>query len=607
MALTVFSGCRDEKELTVIDKNTPVSVSALYMYGNANYTDWDYDNPTPLKKEGAFVYTFHGPLRQGQFKLGTSVGNNYQAFIQPKTDGEIIGEEAVEAKDFCRPQYGAKERLWKIDKDGVYKLEFNIQTLKYNAVYEGLLDSWDSPIESNSVFVVGTSIDVAWNLENAEQMMRDSKNSYLFTWTGNLMPGSLRFALNNVSWDYPGLHPETDGVPVGKDNTLSNEAFRFTDNIANNWEIKDRGNYTITVNLHDLTMSAKYNGECSQQPIDHNVRVYLFGDATQAGWELGAGIPLEPVESSDYVFSVQTKLYPGWMLFMLDNDSWDRQIRPNVADSPIGATPVFENFVYPNTNNTNWLVQFAGDYRLTVDLRNCTLSTEYIIPDGSMVFVYGDASAASWDLGQGLPMTPVAGAEQTFVWEGALQPGWLVFSLDNESWDKMIRPVVADTPITPDAVLEDTFIYPTKENSNWLVTTHGNYRLTVDVANRTLKAEYLRPKADKIYIYGDASAAGWDLPKGLEMLPVSGKEQVFEWEGHLKPGWMIFSLMNNGWDKMIRPTSPDLPIGTNPVTDQKFSYPSNENNNWLVTTDGTYRLTIDWQNGTLSATLISQN
>lgn len=39
-ALTALSGCHDEKELIVIDKNTPLKVSALYVMGDASAAGW---------------------------------------------------------------------------------------------------------------------------------------------------------------------------------------------------------------------------------------------------------------------------------------------------------------------------------------------------------------------------------------------------------------------------------------------------------------------------------------------------------------------------------------------------------------------------------------
>lgn len=601
VALLALVGCRDEKELTIIDKNTPVKVSALYMFGTANYTDWDYNNPTPMRQSESNVYSYHGPLRKGAFKIGTTVGDSYQAFIHPLTDGEVIGEEKIVDKAFQTPRYGGEDECWQIDKDGVYKLEFNILTQTYSSVYEGMLNEWDSPIESNAVYIVGTSVDVSWELANAQQMLRDANDPYLFTWTGTLMPGSLRFALNNSTWEYPVLRPESDKRPVGKDKPLEGDRVRFTSDVDDNWKVTDPGNYTLTVNLRDLVMSARYNSPCDLPPVDRDVTVYLFGDATPAGWALGAGVNFDYVEGSDYVYTWEGWLNAGWMMFMLENETWNKRIRPTVANSPVGATPVFEEFMYPNPYDTNWLVQFPGDYRLTVDLRKCTISTEFIVPQVDELYVYGDASAAGWNIGQGLPMAPVPGADQVFAWQGRLQRGLLLFSFVNDSWDKMIRPQVPDSPVGPEADVNETFIYPLDKDHNWLVTAPGEYRLVVDIPNRTFKAQYMLPQVDRLYVYGDATAAGWDLGSGLEMLPVPGKDRVYSWEGHLNPGWLLFSFINDGWDKMIRPQVPDSPVGPDPVVDQKFIYPINQDNNWLVKAAGTYRLTIDLSKRTFGA------
>ena len=131
--------------------------------------------------------------------------------------------------------------------------------------------------------------------------------------------------------------------------------------------------------------------------------------------------------------------------------------------------------------------------------------------------------------------------------------------------------------------------------------TDGYYRLTVNWPEQTLNAEYIIPPVEKMFVIGDF--VGWDLSQAPEMTPVGGKNGVFTWEGHLSPGQLRFSLNNQNWSELVQPTTADSPIGFEPVVDEKFRYPNSDNNNWLVQTDGYYRLTVNWPEQTLNAKL----
>ena len=254
---------------------------------------------------------------------------------------------------------------------------------------------------------------------------------------------------------------------------------------------------------------------------------------------------------------------------------------------------------------------FAALIAALTALSGCHDEKELIVIDKntplkvSALYVMGDASAAGWDLGAGLEMDPVRGTNGVFTWQGWLRPGWISFSLDNNSWNKMIRPMVENSPVGMDPVVDEPFEYPTSANTNWLVKVPGTYHLTVNVPNRTFSSEYVGSDSgeryETLYLLGDATVAGWDLGSAISMNKVEGDDAVFTWEGHLKPGWMLFSIENTSFDKLVRPIDADTPVGLEPTVDQPFDYPTDKDTNWLVQEEGNYFITVNMTKFTFSS------
>ena len=109
--------------------------------------------------------------------------------------------------------------------------------------------------------------------------------------------------------------------------------------------------------------------------------LYMVGDATPAGWDIGNPVPLTPTEEDPLVFVYEGPLYGGEIKLSLITGSWDAPfIRPindqSVIDSNNITNEPFQ--MHEGDPYEKWRVTQEGNYKLTFDLRNWTLSTIYL-------------------------------------------------------------------------------------------------------------------------------------------------------------------------------------------------------------------------------------
>ena len=103
-------------------------------------------------------------------------------------------------------------------------------------------------------------------------------------------------------------------------------------------------------------------------PIKTSV-LYMVGDATPNGWDIGNPTPFEATEEDPLVFTWEGSLYKGEIKLCLTTGSWDVGfIRPEVGGTEISKTAITsQKFVmYAGDPDNKWRVTDAGKYRLTL-------------------------------------------------------------------------------------------------------------------------------------------------------------------------------------------------------------------------------------------------
>ena len=290
------------------------------------------------------------------------------------------------------------------------------------------------------------------------------------------------------------------------------------------------------------------------------------------------------------------------------------------GEANFGATVTYNLQKYNNTT-TNWddvsyntdkaLVKAtdAGKYRLTFDMRNWTMSTEYLgekekpaVEPISLehLYIIGSATPGGWDWGQATELTK--SSDYIFVYEGELKTGELKFSGEKD-WDASFIHCPSDgVKINKDGVEDEKFEYYAGGNDNkWKVEVLGKYRLTLDLEHWTIRSEFLGElqKETHIYMIGDATAGGWAWDKAQEFTQDASNKDVFTWEGQLTEGTFKMSEEKDFNAPFYRPSSANVTVDASGVSASDMVFTASPDDQWKVTEAGTYQITIDINNKTI--------
>ena len=347
--------------------------------------------------------------------------------------------------------------------------------------------------------------------------------------------------------------------------------------------------------------------------------LFMVGDATPNGWDIGNPTALTATADDALIFSWEGPLYAGEMKLCLTTGSWDAPfIRPVVNGTEITKTDISNAkfAMHAGDPDDKWRIADAGKYRLTFNLRQWTMSTEYlgeldapvIEPiSAETLFIVGDATPNGWNIDAPTQLTKVS--QYIFQFEGNLVEGEMKACLAAGDWGvPFVRPTFGGCKIGKDGVENADFVFTTAPDDKWQVTEAGQYRLTFDLEHWTIKAEPLSGKealqAENVYIVGDATPNGWSIDAPTQLTKQS--EHVFVYEGNLSKGELKACLQTGSWDvSFIRPAFANCKIDKNGVESPDFVFTASPDDKWRVEEEGRYRLTFDLKSWNLKAEKLS--
>ncbi len=238
-------------------------------------------------------------------------------------------------------------------------------------------------------------------------------------------------------------------------------------------------------------------------------------------------------------------------------------------------------------------------------------TTPIVVPDGENVYIVGDG--ISWVPGLKAMNSSEKGV---YTWEGFIpkhtegDTGRFRAQIGSD-WSKPIHPLtngvmVGETPVT-ETPLSDA---PTTDGDmNWFAAAGGNYSLVFDLNNCTLKATYSHINVQELYMIGAATPGGWDLTTTTAMTPDANNNKIYTWEGDLKVGeFKILTDLAEGYDGLtLHPLAANTPIGKDKIDNAPFAcYKGGDDNKWNVTVAGTYRLTFNCEDCTMSSEFVKE-
>ena len=363
-----------------------------------------------------------------------------------------------------------------------------------------------------------------------------------------------------------------------------------------------------------LAVLAGCDGEKELIIIDGNLPIktstlYMVGDATPNGWSIDAPTALNPTDEDPLVFTWEGPLNAGEMKLCLAKGSWDNPfIRPLNAGQIIGKEGLTdETFkMHAGDPDDKWKVSEAGIYNLRFDLRNWTMSAAFVRDQDAPVVepivtdeLYIVGSFSDWNF---LPMEKKS--DFIFVYEGEIAAGEIKVCTISGSWDApFIRPESNGVKIDKNGVESENFVHSVSPDNKWVVAESGIYRLTFDLENWTIAAEYIgefKPAA-RLFMIGEATDGGWSWDAATVIEAAAGNDNLFVWEGELGRGTFKASEVKDFGAPFYRPSTPNCEVSDKGVASHEMVFTESPDDQWLVTVAGKYRLTFNTADMTFDA------
>lgn len=210
--------------------------------------------------------------------------------------------------------------------------------------------------------------------------------------------------------------------------------------------------------------------------------LYLVGNASPIGWHIDHAIQLE--NNSGGVFRYTGPLFAGSYKFA-DSQAADWSQNFYVKD-PSDATKILKN-----KDDNQWSVDTLGQYQLTLDLNNMSISIQKISdqPVYTHFWLIGDATAAGWEMDNAINQSFTAKSATEYVWKGNLSVGLLkVFMGAFNDFDGSFYMALTDGQNITNPAAQ--IVNGGGKDARWAVTEAGEYTLTLNTATNTLTATH---------------------------------------------------------------------------------------------------------------------
>ena len=185
-----------------IEPTAALSFDHIYMIGDFN--SWSVDNPAAMNGQGG-TFTYEGNLKAGAFRFITTQGRFWPGFTKDAADGrakfQAIQPAASEDDD---------DNRFTVEADGNYVVTLDTSTGEVTVQAQGTSDY-------SQVWVLGSATENGWEWNTMPEMTQDAANPDIFTWTGALKEGQIKFPLDKSQGSFVGdcVVAKADNTPIG--------------------------------------------------------------------------------------------------------------------------------------------------------------------------------------------------------------------------------------------------------------------------------------------------------------------------------------------------------------------------------------------------------
>jgi len=308
---------------------------------------------------------------------------------------------------------------------------------------------------STTLYLFGDATANGWDAGTAIALVPETDNPTVFVFRGSLSAGSYKF-ITTLGQFLPSYNRGADVNHIVYRTSDSEPDDKFT--------VTEAGMYKITVSLLDLTITSI---KLDLPPYD---KMYMVGDATPNGWDIGNATELTQDLDNPYIFTYMGVMKSGDFKFPVNrNTNWGQDMYMKLSDS----TMYLHHGGDPDDNK--WTITKKGLYTITLNLLDNTISLAR-----TKLFMVGSATPIGWSIDKAVEMTEDATDGCIFTYSGPMVAGEFKFPVNrNTDWGQDMYMRVDDTHMY-------RHVGGAPDDNKWIITVDGNYVITANIETLTL-------------------------------------------------------------------------------------------------------------------------
>ena len=350
----------DTEQRTILFTLERSFYSAISMVGPATPNGWEITQATPLVRSGR-VFTWEGTLNVGTLRLACDPDGtwNTDQYIAAEPDKPVVSGAEERLVLAAASEQGRGDYMWKINVPGTWAISADTETgTIVFTLKKSLLE------DCTAVHMVGPATPNGWDSGAMTALAASGTN---WEWTGRLTHGEMKFVCNRTAgndWGDYQLLAAAEADPVTPE--TETRPFACTPADDNKWDIRTPGEYRITINMQQLTVTfhlVKSDAEEGYPSLG------LIGGAAPQGWGFDYSQSTLTPDGVTGLFTWTGHLNEGDLNIMCDiaDTNWGSpRLTAFDADTQVASGETYRMLYKENDNK--WLIRKAGTYTIQVDL-----------------------------------------------------------------------------------------------------------------------------------------------------------------------------------------------------------------------------------------------
>ena len=197
-----------EIKCTLLEMGDP----QLFLIGPATDADWSLDAIGAYEMDYADkTFTWEGELNAGELRFVCQQSSFWPGYVK-----DALNENKVKYYTDVPPD--GEDLKFNIPAAGTYRIILNIETLDISIEPTGGTVIPEDP-DYSQVWVIGSATENGWSWDNMPAMAQDAANPDVFTWTGALKEGNIKFPLDKSQGPFVGdcVVAKVNKTPIGTD------------------------------------------------------------------------------------------------------------------------------------------------------------------------------------------------------------------------------------------------------------------------------------------------------------------------------------------------------------------------------------------------------